>query len=730
MARRLLIALVAASALAACAPTGAAQAQEHPRIFLNATALRDVRGRARRDDPAWRALRARCDAYRTDTVQWPDGETYPSGGGIGAGYQGDGYYPALLDIGLCYQVARGIDPARATRYGAIGAAVLEHMSAVSGPHAPDTLRDSGYGVRYYAAGMAIGYDWLYPALDGALRGRVSTAIARWLGDYERAGFGHAFPQGNYFAGYYAAKAYADIALGDNGWLTRVHDRLVAPYYTANLAGGGWPEGWNYGPIGSVNMSLPVLAARTGLGVDLVHAPGHPYAYPVTNPRFVLYFSWPDMTTLEDSSALYDKDNPSVAAPWFWTTEAGLLSTLHDPFAPYFHRYARAARRAQPGGQLGDNWDLWENLLFWNDRAPERPYRTLPRSYHAHGIEMAAVRSDWSRHAVWGAFKAGPYINNPDNGEEYFDKGSLSIVNGRRPLLVNANGALLRNTPGTDDGSPFDEQIYDDVLGDARRRDIFNVFYAGATGQDNRTRRAGSRTHISHFGDQGSYVTMTGEQLADQYPRAVRAWTRSIVYVRPGIFVVADHTTADPSTDQRLAFHLGGRVAAGPASGGVRRYDVTGPAGYAGSVDSVLPAGHVEAVGALFGSSKVTRLQIRPGDHAATQTWLTVFDAAHSRAQAAAATPLRGTGITAGVALRRPGADLAVIFAAPHAPQIRYAPGTGAVTSIVTGLRPGATFTVRATTRGVQLRRGPGVRASAAGSIRFITHTTTRPGRTR
>ncbi len=27
--------------------------------------------------------------------------------------------------------------------------------------------------------------------------------------------------------------------------------------------------------------------------------------------------------------------------------------------------------------------------------------------------------------------------------------------------------------------------------------------------------------------------MTGAQLADQYPRGVRAWTRSVVYVRPG-----------------------------------------------------------------------------------------------------------------------------------------------------------------------------------------------------
>ena len=156
------------------------------------------------------------------------------------------------------------------------------MSAPDGPHAPDTLRDSGYGVRYYAAGMSIGYDWLYPALGTSLRKRVATAIERWLGDFERAGFERQFPQGNYFAGYYAAKAYAGIALsGDTAggatlladWRDRIQSGLVQPYYAANLAGGGWPEGWNYGPIAGLNMSLPALAARTAIGRRRHSRPG-------------------------------------------------------------------------------------------------------------------------------------------------------------------------------------------------------------------------------------------------------------------------------------------------------------------------------------------------------------------------------------------------------------------------------------------------------------------------
>lgn len=737
LARTGLLAGALTGLLAGCASNSVATASPvptgHPRIFLDGATLARVRARARGGDGAWRALEARCDSYSPSTVEWPDGNTYPDGGGIGAGYQGDGYFPALLDVGLCYQTASGTDPARAARYGAVGAAVLEHMSAIDGSHAPNTLRDSGYGVRFYPAGMAIGYDWLYPALSPVLRSRVATAIEKWLGDFARAGFERAFPQGNYFAGYYAASAYAGMALaGDvpggtalrDTWLHRLHDGLVQPYYNANLRGGGWPEGWNYGPIGGVNMSLPALAARTALHLDLIHAPRRPYAFPLANPRFIMYFTWPSMTTLDDSSALYSSDNPSLAAPWLFTTEAGLLTALRDPFAPYFHSYARAARRAQPGGQLGADWDLWQNMLFWDPRAPERPYTRLPRSYLARGIEMAAVRSDWTRQAVWGALKSGPYINYPENGEEYFDTGSLSIVNGARPLLVNANGALLRNTPGTNDGDSYYQSIYDDVLGDGGRRDLFNVFYTGRPvppGQTNRLRRDGARTHIDTFEDRGTYVYMRGVRLEDEYPRSgartIRSWTRTVLYVRPRTFVVYDRTAVNNAgIDQWLAWHLGGRA----VPNGSGRYDVFGQRGYAGSVDTILPAGHRDEIASWFGSRKVARLEVRPSRPAATNDWLTVFDAASSAGQAANVTALSATGEPAGALVRRASGNEAVLLGG-HAPrEVRYRLPGGPTTNVLAGLAPNGAYSVSASGGEIVVRPGSGSRASAAGVLVFRT----------
>ena len=40
-----------------------------------------------------------------------------------------------------------------------------------------------------------------------------------------------------------------------------------------------------------------------------------------------------------------------------------------------------------------------------------------------------------------SFRAGPYVNNPGQGEEGFDQGGLALVRGNVPLLVNGTGRI-------------------------------------------------------------------------------------------------------------------------------------------------------------------------------------------------------------------------------------------------------------------------------------------------
>jgi hypothetical protein len=171
-------------------------------------------------------------------------DPYPDGGSIGEGYQFDEYLAAVCNVALAYVVAQEVDPERAQRYGAKGVEILHQMSTPEGdPHAPDPLRDQGYGIRYAGVGMALAYDWLNDAMNPDLRLRVYTALNRWLAEYEKGGLGRDHAQGNYVAGYIAAKALAALATeGDNplaaahweDFLERVHDGRTSTSSTPRL----------------------------------------------------------------------------------------------------------------------------------------------------------------------------------------------------------------------------------------------------------------------------------------------------------------------------------------------------------------------------------------------------------------------------------------------------------------------------------------------------------------
>ncbi len=446
----------------------------HPRIILTAGILDGLTTRARAGDPAWVALRDSCDALAVLPV-WP-----PTGGSgsprIDEGYQGSGYFDPLADLALCYRVAKLADPNRAAAYGTKGADILDKMSAPS--TSPNPLRDSGYGIRFYGVGMALGYDWLYEALSASVRQQVVDALNRWVTAFDTGGFGREHPQGNYFAGYYAAKVMAAIATeGDNpsspamwdDWIDRLHGQMVQPYYAANLAGGGWPEGWNYGPLGSINMTWAVLAAKTGKGVDLMRG-ATLFSFPSDQGRWIIHNSWPGRRDVDDRGASYARGHPFPLNASFLTTYSGLTRMLApgDARAQELQQFA-ADVRAEPGQ---DRPTEWQEFLFWDPAAAARDYRHSS-SYVAPGMGTVLARSGWDAGATWSSFAAAPYTDYPGSGEQYYDQGGLAINRGDIPLLVNATGALIRNTPGTDDGDsacvkatgqPCGDAIYNDNYG--------------------------------------------------------------------------------------------------------------------------------------------------------------------------------------------------------------------------------------------------------------------------
>jgi len=659
---------------------------QHPRLWVTPASLQALVQRAAANDAAWIRLRNACDAYADLPVAFPDAGN--SSGTISGGYQYYDYMQPSFELSLGYLVARTVDPVRAARYAA---KERELLLALSDPvHHGFSLIDSGWAIRAYVPALAIGYDWIFETLSDSDRAQIYTEINRWIADYEAGGFGRSFPQGNYFAGYYAAKALGALATeGENpsapamwdDWLNRVHYGMVQPYHQQWLSGGSAPDGWNYGQFETINMVRPLAAAFTAKGLDLIHDAAHPHAYPDGNVKWVTQFTWPDLKTVSDRGLIYDGDNPTGTDAGWATQYTGFLRLANGDNTPLAQRYTLDLRSQQGAGGV----EPWADFLLFDAAAPTAAYRT-DLSYRTVGAGEVAMRSSWAADAVWASFQSGPYTGYDQSAEEHFDQGGLAIQRGGVQFLVNTWGALLRNTPGTGDGggSVFNNlytELYDrgaDGVNGARR--IFNTFYAarpdGYWGQVGNGPDGAATTTLSRFEEGTDYVLARGTKLENQYfsDHPIQAWTRTVVYLRPQLFVVHDRTTVSSAgVDNWMAWHVAAAPAEQAAAAGTHRFDVVdtraafGGNLFRGRVTTVLPAGHTVGTVNLFNYGKVYRLEVRPGTPAATNTWLTVLDAAASAAQAGDVTALTNaagnlsTTAAEGTLIRNAAGNYAVLF---------------------------------------------------------------------
>jgi hypothetical protein len=607
--------------------------------------------------------------YLKGQVFWPDVQQYGDPQDIGEGYQGSGWLEPVMNLALGYRALLATDPTTAKKYAAKLEDVLTKMSAPSGAHFVDPLRDDGYGIRFYAAGMALGYDLIYPELTSALKTRLINSMNLWVSKVEKDGFetGNEFPVGNYYSGYYMAKALVAISTeGDNAqapamwtsWLNQNHLGGVQPYFAKWMAGGGWPDGWDYGPLAVFNMIAPVWAAKTGKGIDLFNNQNAPYPYAHDSGQAVMEMAFPNQATMDTHGETYDTDDRPVPVsdPEMYTKLAGILQILGDSGAPQLHRFARTVR------QINGSVPLWVDFLFWDDKAPESSLVNRSLSYLAKGMNMAIMRSAWTPTATWGNVLAGANVSYTGGGHEKFDKGGLTITRGGIRFLIQAHAELDQNSsPGSGDGGAFDfptdnapnspNNFYNDDFGDHEdfsnlgNATTYNVFYTknplrwGQYAIDPTV----SKANISKFEEGGTYTYSRCSKLEDNYwdkdsqPfNYVPHWTRDVLYLRPELFVVRDRTTVhDAKIPQYMAWHFGQKpVYSAQNDNGktVNRYDVSQGTVYKGALTSLFPVGGTTKLVNLFNSGRAYRVECSPPANPATsQGWLNVLDAATSRA---------------------------------------------------------------------------------------------------
>jgi hypothetical protein len=90
----------------AAASSAAVQLAAHPRLILDANTLASLRQNVTANTPEWQALKAVCDSYMGGTVNYPTQAPYPDLPNLGQGYEGDTYFPELMNVAMCYQMLK------------------------------------------------------------------------------------------------------------------------------------------------------------------------------------------------------------------------------------------------------------------------------------------------------------------------------------------------------------------------------------------------------------------------------------------------------------------------------------------------------------------------------------------------------------------------------------------------------------------------------------------------
>jgi len=704
----------------------------HPRIWLDPATLAAVTERALSTDPAinrrWFTLRDKCNQYLLGVVRpMPVGancvtECSTSGPDICCGFQGSKLHPAVLNLGLCYQIGLQIDHPNTDAWGNKGIEVLTEMSRYT-----HYSGNSGYQIRFIATALAIGYDWLYPKLTATLKAELIARMKGWIAwpESQPDKWGAHHPVGDFFAGWYAAKAYTALAMeGDDpdgatmwrDWLDRVHGggpssltrhAGVAAYHTAHLDGGGFPGGWQYGGLAVRNMCEPALAARSAKHLNLINGTAPSFEYPLNTALHLIHFTWPSRLYLDDRDTIKlpagCPGNPHPRGDLVTTLTAVLAkSEWQQSFNAQFQDYAKTIRDLHGGTTNEDTPQQWLDLLFWDETAPRQSFATLPREYLSERSYLA-MRSDWTTSATWASFRATPILDG--NSHQYPDAGSLVITRGDTPFLVNPN-FLMRCYPGT--STSWFNHIDTDVHG-LDTRQLFNVFYTGTTSGQHYTAVdavSAPATAITRFDPHGDYVFTRAQDLEDQYA-GVTSWSRDVLYLRvadANLFVVYDRTSAACGAP-RLAWHF----PPAPTENGAGRYDIADAAGgFKGSIASALIATPTStaavsaamSVDNVFASNKLYRVNITPSTCATDLRWVTVLDAAASAAAVHGRTPLNLTNAK-GVILAAADRNKIALFGAgaagePIAGSIVFdAPAVTTTTLVVADLLPGTTYAVSA-----------------------------------
>lgn len=215
-----------------------------------------------------------------------------------------------------------------------------------------------------------------------------------------------------------------------------------------------------------------------------------------------------------------------------------------------------------------------NFLYREESGAALALENAPLSHLASGIGSLYARSDWSDNATWFRFNAGDYWT----GHQHLDVGNFEIYKGE-PLATESGEYIDYSSPHSINYLMRTVAHNCMLVFDPNEkfplkttfRDGGRVPYANDGGQTktwewpvqdlatwNARRAEFERADITAYQNTPAFLHVAADLSRAYNPAKLKSWTRRIVFLRPGTFVILDRVSStNPAFEKTWLLHSSG-----------------------------------------------------------------------------------------------------------------------------------------------------------------------------
>ena len=535
-------------------------ANVHPRIYLTARKLADLRTQVR-DDPRWRRIRDALFRIADEGVRsGPPDYDKEVEHAAKSGEHGENEQLWQRRVGnMIPHLALAYLLSDDQKY-LVGAKQWISASLAYKTWGLGKTDGMDLAAGHQLAGIGLAYDWLYHDLSQAEREQIRQGVVKRAGVMARAAITcHTYWCESYMQNHLwvnsAGLATAGFAMCDEvdearGWIRLAHEKFLTTLTTVGDDGASH-EGYGYWEYGSEYVMRYLEMAHDLLGIDLYRGAGANHPWLAQSPLYALYLALPRETWTRTQSVVDLGDNPR----FHWYGPSYILRNLARRYpdstssgiAQWF------AEEVESAGIDATSSGHYLNLLWYDPPLPQTPPQGLPTLHHFEDIGIVSARSDWSETGSLLVVKCGPPLGHrqlhapydygaghvhPDAGHfVFFSRGQFLLRDdgySYNKLTANHNTVLINGKGQKGEGNTWFD--YAPWLLDQRAPQILSV--RSSRGLDEIT---------------------CDVAPAYQPDSGLKTFVRTFRFRKPSRLEIQDELRADRPVEFQSLFHVEGKL---------------------------------------------------------------------------------------------------------------------------------------------------------------------------